>query len=36
METATARQIVQPNIAEVLAQFLAEEQKRLSAKTFAR
>jgi hypothetical protein len=36
METARDAEIAKPTIAEVLAEFLAEEQKRLSARSFAR
>jgi len=36
METASDTEIAKPTIAEVLAEFLAEQQKRLSARSFAR
>jgi hypothetical protein len=36
MEPVTDGQIAQPTIAVVLAEFLAEQEKRLAAKTFAR
>jgi hypothetical protein len=36
METARDTEIAKPNIAEVLPEFLAEAQKRLSARSFAR
>jgi hypothetical protein len=36
MQTASDTEIAKPTIAEVLAEFLAEQQKRLSARSFAR
>ena len=36
METASDREIAKPTIAKLLAEFLAEQQKRLSARSFSR